>query len=229
MDTYLSNVLAALWLGILTSISPCPLATNIAAVSYIGKRLVSLPSVIVSGILYTLGRMIAYAVVGAVVIAGLLSIPSVSLFLQRYMNMLLGPFLILTGMMLLEMISLPFSGSGAGARIGKRIERFGIAGSFILGCVFALAFCPVSAALFFGSLIPLAVDRGSSVMMPFVYGIGTALPVFVFALLAAFGVRSLSRVFEKVTIFEKWARTVTGIVFIGTGVYLTLSNVFHVI
>ena len=156
MESYTAAVITAFWLGILTSISPCPLTTNIAAMSYMGNRVGNIRSVFMTGVFYTTGRMLAYSVVGYAVVAGLVSIPVLSTFLQRYMNMLLGPVLILVGMILLEMISLPRIGGGGSDSIRAYAEKHGLFGALILGMLFALSFCPVSAALFFGSLIPVS-------------------------------------------------------------------------
>jgi len=220
---------SALWLGILTSVSPCPLATNIAAISFIGRRLESPRWVLVSGLLYTAGRVLTYTVLGVLLVSSLLSAPSAALILQKYMNQILGPVLILIGMLLLEIISLGSFGSGLAARLQKRADRWGVLGALLLGVVFALSFCPVSAALFFGSLLTIAVKAKSGVLLPAVYGIGTGLPVLAFAFLIAAGARSLAKVFDKVTAFERWARRVTGLVFLGIGIYYTLAYVFRVL
>ena len=219
---------SALWLGILTSVSPCPLATNVAAISFIGRRLESPRWVLVSGLLYTAGRVLTYTVLGVLLVSSLLSAPSAALILQKYMNQILGPVLILIGMLLLEIISLGSFGSGLAARLQKRADRWGVLGALLLGVVFALSFCPVSAALFFGSLITIAVKAKSGILLPAVYGIGTGLPVLAFAILIAAGARSLAKVFDKVTAFERWARRVTGVVFLGIGIYYTLAYVFRV-
>jgi cytochrome c biogenesis protein CcdA len=219
---------SALWLGILTSVSPCPLATNVAAISFIGRRLESPRWVLVSGLLYTVGRVLTYTVLGVLLVSSLLSAPSAALILQKYMNQILGPVLILIGMLLLEIISLGSFGSGLAARLQKRADRWGVLGALLLGVVFALSFCPVSAALFFGSLLTIAVKAKSGILLPAVYGIGTGLPVLAFAFLIAAGARSLAKVFDKVTLFERWARRVTGVVFLGIGIYYTLAYVFRV-
>jgi len=219
---------SALWLGILTSVSPCPLATNVAAISFIGRRLESPRWVLVSGLLYTAGRILTYTVLGVLLVSSLLSAPTAALVLQKYMNQILGPVLILVGMLLLEIISLGSFGSGLAARLQKRADRWGVLGALLLGVVFALSFCPVSATLFFGSLLTIAVKARSGVLLPAVYGIGTGLPVLAFAILIAAGARSLAKVFDKVTLFERWARRVTGVVFLGIGIYYTLAYVFRV-
>jgi cytochrome c-type biogenesis protein len=226
MDALLFSAVSAFWLGILTSISPCPLATNIAAISYIGKRVGSPRNVLLSGFLYNLGRMLAYAALGALLVASFLSVPEVSRFLQEYMNKLLGPILILAGMFLLELIRFTTSGSRVSERMHRRVDRSGMWGAVLLGFVFALSFCPISAALFFGSLIPLSIKHSSAVILPSVYGIGTGLPVMVFAVLIAMGARFVGSLFTKLTRIEFWARRITGVIFILAGIYYCLTYIF---
>ncbi len=229
MESVFSSLLVPLWLGILTSISPCPLATNIAAISFIGKRVDNVRAVILSGLVYTFGRMIAYIAVGAIVVGGLLSIPSVSNFLQRYMIMVIGPILVVTGMFLLELITVNLRGITNSSSAQKLAEKGGMLGAGLLGILFALSFCPVSAALFFGSLIPLSVNNSSALLMPSLFGLGTGLPVLGFAVLIAMGAHSMGNIFNALTVFECWARKITGGIFIATGVYLTLRYVFQIL
>lgn len=229
IDAAFLGVASAFWLGILTSISPCPLATNIAAVSFIGKQFTSAPRVALSGIFYVLGRMLAYLGLGAALIAGILSAPQLSVFLQKYMNRILGPVLILVGMVLLELLRFNITGGAVGERMQERAGKGGVWGAGLLGFLFALSFCPVSAALFFGSLIPLSVKDGSSVLYPMMYGAGTGLPVIVFAMMIAFGAKSISALYQKLTRVEFWARRVTGAIFIAVGVYYSLIYIFEVV
>lgn len=223
MNGFLIASASALWLGILTSISPCPLATNIAAISFIGRKIDRPGYVLCTGILYTLGRTITYVVLGVLLVSSLLSMPIISNWLQRYMYKLLGPLLILVAIVLLDMLQFSTKGSYLGQWCQQRAEKFGLAGALFLGVVFALSFCPVSAALFFGSLIPLSVKHSSSIILPLIYGAGTALPVFIFGLLIAVGAGSLAKAFQKVTQFEFWARRVTGVIFLVIGLYFTLA------
>lgn len=220
--------LSALWFGILTSVSPCPLATNITAISFVGRRTGSTRGVLLSGLLYTIGRALVYTAIGVLLVMSLLSAPTVSLTLQTWMNKLLGPILMLVGMVMLGLLRISFRGRGMSQRLQQRIERWGLLGALGLGALFALSFCPVSATLFFGSLLPLAVKHGSGVLLPFIYGIGTAIPVVIFAIVLAFGARWLGKLFERVTQVERWMRTVTGVVFIGVGIYMSLVYVYRV-
>jgi len=216
--------LSALWLGILTSISPCPLATNVAAVSYLGRRVDRPRQVLGGGLLYTAGRALAYVALGVLIVMGLLSVPRASRFLQQHMNQLLGPLLIVTGLLLLGLFRLRGAGLGrAGERAQNRLESMGLWGATPLGALFALSFCPLSAAIFFGSLVPLALERESPVLLPTLYGVGTALPVVGFALLVAFGARFVGRAFDRMTQVERWARRATGLVFIVVGLYMLLA------
>lgn len=222
------TVLTALWLGILTSISPCPLATNIAAISFIGKDITCPKKAVFSGLLYVLGRVISYVGLGIIIVSGLLSVPALANFFQEHMNFILGPILIVVGAILLGVIQLNFN-SGLSEDKAKLIAKeAGMLGALLLGIIFALSFCPVSAALFFGSLISLSVEQGSKVLLPLVYGIGTGLPVIIFAFIIAFSFNSLGKAYNKLRQFEFWARRITGGVFIIVGIYYTITHTFGI-
>lgn len=228
MESSVSGAIWAVWLGILTSISPCPLATNIAAISYIGSG-AGPGKTAGCGLAYAAGRMAAYLALGVVLTAGLLSSSLLSNFLQRYLNRILGPVLILAGMVLLELLAWNSTGFGISEGVRRRAEKGGITGAVLLGAVFALSFCPVSAALFFGSLIPLSLKHGSRVTFPLLFGAGTALPVLLFAGLVAVGAQSIAKVYERLRRVERWGRRVTGTVFVLVGIYYSLVYIFEVI
>lgn len=227
MTEMLISFASALWLGILTSISPCPLASNVAAISFLSKKVTHLNLVFISGLAYTLGRMLSYAILGWIIISSFLSVPQAAQFLQKYMGKVLGPILIITGLILLEKIALRLPGVSLSEKHHNKLVEAGASGAFILGFIFALAFCPISAALFFGSLVPLAINSKSGIIMLFIYGIGTGLPVFAFAIAIALGVKSLSRWFNKITRLEYYARRITGVVFILVGFYYTGIYIFR--
>lgn len=218
----------ALWLGILTSISPCPLASNIAAVSYVGRGVGEPRRVLLAGLAYSAGRALTYVLVAAVVVSSLLSVPSVSFFLQQRMNQLLGPALVLAGLVMLGWLPLPWPSGRATGALEQRLAGAGVLGAAGLGAVFALSFCPVSAGLFFGGLLPLATGTGSRFVLPAVYGLGTGLPVVMVAAMLAFGFAGIGRAFAAVTRFERAARTITAIVFVLAGAYLVLTHLFGV-
>jgi cytochrome c-type biogenesis protein len=219
---------SALWMGVLTAISPCPLATNIAAISFISRQTGQRRAILFCGLFYTLGRTIAYVGLGIIIMAGLMATAQVSQFLQTYLNEILGPVLIILGMVLLGWIGPTLSLSLAGEGIQKRAEKGGLLWSMILGVLFALSFCPVSAGLFFAGLIPLCIQHGSRVWLPALYGVGTALPVLVFAFLLAFAANYVGKVFDKLTIVERWLRMGAGVLFIVAGIYYSLIHVFGV-
>ncbi len=229
MDDTVLAIGSAIWLGILTAISPCPLATNIAAVSFIARRVDNPRAAVATGVLYAIGRSLVYVTLGALLVASVMAAPSVSHWLQKYMNKILGPVLILVGMILLDLISVGSFGGGLGERVGKRVEGWGIWSGLALGVAFALSFCPSSAALFFGSLVPLSIKYESSFLLPSMYGASTALPVIVFAVLIAVGAKAVGKAFDRVASFERWARLVTGIIFIAVGVYFALRFVFGIV
>jgi len=222
-------VSSAVWLGILTSISPCPLATNIAAVSYVGRQVGSARLALASGVLYTVGRTLAYVALGAAAVWSLLSMVAVSTFLQESLPRLLGPLLIVLGLLLLGVVKLSLPGVGFSERLRRWVDRSGVWGAGLLGIVFALSFCPVSAGLFFGGLVPLATEHGSPILLPAAFGVGTALPVAAFAVLLAAGVGWLGAALDKVQVVERWARPVTALVVLAVGVYETLRSTFYLI
>lgn len=228
MTSFAFGMGMAFWFGILTSISPCPLATNIAAVSYIGRRVDRAGYVLSAGFLYMFGRMLTYVLLGALLVSSAQSIPIVATFLQRYMTILLGPILIIIGIVLLGFIKINAFGAGFSENaLQDRIHNAGIWGAGLLGIVFALVFCPVSAALFFGSLFSLAITHHSRFIMPSLYGIGTAIPVLGFAFLLAYSTQLIGKAYQKIAIFELWARKITAGLFILIGIYYCLRYLVH--
>jgi cytochrome c biogenesis protein CcdA len=222
-------ILSALWLGILTAISPCPLATNIAAISFIGRKAGQKNHVIGSGLLYSAGRTLAYVLLGAVITAGLLGSAEISRFLQKYMNEALGPILILLGLVLLGWFGANASLQFGAETLQAKAKSGGRLWAVPIGFLFALSFCPVSAGLFFGGLLPLALKHESSVFLPVIYGIGTSLPVVLFAILMALGSSYVGKAFNKLTQLELWIRRLAGTAFILAGLYYCLTHIYGIL
>jgi len=214
----------AVWLGILTAISPCPLATNIAAVSFLGRNVGHSGRVVLSGLAYTLGRSLAYVGIAMLVVTSVLTIPGVSWFLQEQANRILGPLLIVIGVLVLGWIRIPIPSVGIGEALKMRAASGGAVGAGLLGMLFALSFCPVSVGLFFGSLIPLSVSARSPVALPALFGIGTGLPVLAVAIAIALGIDFVGRTFDLLARIERWAKPATGAIFILAGVYLVIGR-----
>ena len=219
---------SALWLGILTSISPCPLATNIAAISFLSKKINHPKLVFWSSTAYILGRMLTYAILGIIIIASLVSVPAVANFLQKYMNKALGPILIIVGLFLLDIIRLNIASFSLSHQKQNALVESGVKGAFLLGALFALSFCPIAAALFFGSLIPLALKSNFGIVLPLIYGIGTGIPVVIFAVGITLGIQSFSHWFHKLAKFEGYTRKITGIIFILVGLYFSWNYIIAV-
>lgn len=212
-------LLSAFLLGLLTAISPCPLATNITATAYISKNIKSPRKVFWSGVIYTLGRATSYSILGLILFFGASKFQVAKLF-SHYGERLLGPILIIVGLIMLNVIKLNFLGkSNLQERFSEKFKDRGHLGSYLLGVIFALAFCPYSGALFFGVLIPMTIVDASGLYLPFVFAIGTGLPVIFFAYILAYSVGKMSSYFNKVQRFEKIMRFVIGAVFIFVGLY----------
>ena len=228
MVEYVLAMATAFWLGLLTAISPCPMATNIAAISYIGRKVGSTSQVLLTGWLYAAGRTLAYVGLGAILVFSVISQPQVSMFLQQRMPLFLGPILLVVALFLLDLIPLSFSTGGMSESMQKRIDTMGMWGGLLLGIVFAMAFCPTSAVLFFGSMLPVALELQSAFVIPALYGIGTAVPVIVFAVLIAFSAQTVGTAYNRLSQFEWWARRATGVIFLVVGFYFSLVHIFEV-
>ena len=221
--------LTTLWTGVLTSVSPCPLATNIAALTYILKHAGSHKlDVLARGGLYALGRALAYVTIGFLLVKSLLSAPSFSFFMQKYGNQALSPILVLAGMYMLDMFGRGFEGFNV-FDLSKFKVKGGAISSLLMGFIFALAFCPISAALYFGVIIPLAAKNSAPFILPLLYGLGTALPVIGLAVVMDFGLKKISAVTGLAAKFDKYAKPATALTFIACGVYLGLKYIFAVV
>lgn len=224
MSEWSIAVMTAAWLGFLCSISPCPLTSNIAAVSFVARRVGNVRQVFGVGLLYMLGRTLTYIFLGTGLVAGILAAPQLSHLLQKYMTLLMGPMMILVAMVLLGLLKFKISShDGAGDVLLKKVDKMGGGGAFMLGIFFALSFCPTSAALFFGSLLPLAVKHESWLLLPGIFGVATGLPVLLFAFLLAFGAHKVGKMYDRLAGFEVWAQRMTGIIFLLAGMGMTMT------
>jgi cytochrome c biogenesis protein CcdA len=215
----------AFWLGVLTSISPCPLATNVAAMSYLARHSRSRGLQLLAGLQYAIGRALAYTLAGGLIAWGVLSAPALSTFLQNHLGQLMGPLLVLVGMVLLGLLpSLPSFGVPGAGGISQRVARLGAAGAGLLGFLFALAFCPVSAALFFGSLLPMAIQQKSTWLLPAIFGIGSALPVLAGGILLTMARETATRVLGRIQNFDRWLMPATGWLLVAIGLYLIIRT-----
>lgn len=227
MNGYFLSVISALGLGILTSFHPCPFATNIAALSVICRWSNNARRTLIAGLFYSFGRILAYTCLGILISCGALSIPSVAEFLQYYMNKLLGPFLILVGMLVSGLIPIRDRHLFATVIGKEKLSGKSMWSVFFVGVIMAVSFCPASAGLFFGVLIPLAISRGSSIVLPAVYGVGTGLPLLVLAFLFSKGVTTVQSRIGQGNWGERWVPIATGTVLIIMGLYFILDHVYH--
>ena len=223
LDNSSTPVVTALLLGLLTALSPCPLATNIAAIGYIGKDIEDRQSVFRKGLLYTLGRTAAYTLLGIVLIGIIRSGASmfgVQTFIGTWGELLLGPLLIVIGLLILfgHRLNLPqFGFNGKGEGLAKK----GGWGAFLLGVLFAMAFCPSSGMFYFGMLIPMSATATMGYLLPVVFAVATALPVLIVAWILAFSAGEIGKFYGRVKTIERWLSIVVGVVFIIVGIYQT--------
>ena len=220
LQTILENsqlpLLSAFILGLMTAVSPCPLATNITAIAYVSKNIENRKTVFINGLVYTLGRAITYTLIGLLFYFGASQF-HISGFVQEWGEKLLGPILIIVGIIMLDLIKIKLPGLSKLNEMVENKSRSGILYVLLLGVVFALAFCPYSGVLYFGMLIPMTISSASGLYLPIVFAIGTGLPVIVFAWLIAFTVGGVGNIYKKIKVFEIWFRRFVAVIFIAVG------------
>lgn len=221
LDNSSTPVLTAFLLGVLTAISPCPLATNIAAVGFIGRNIENRKRVFINGLLYTLGRVLSYTLLGVVLIMILKegsSMFGIQKTIGTWGELLIGPMLLIIGMFMLfgDRLNLPKFGFNGNA---EGLARKGGAGALLIGVLFALAFCPTSGVFYFGMLIPMSATSTAGYLLPAVFAVATAIPVLVVAWILAFSVQQMSSFYGRIKTVQKWLNVIVGILFIVIGIY----------
>lgn len=217
--------LSALALGLMTAISPCPLATNITAIGFISKDIENRNRVFINGLLYTLGRAISYTGLALIIFMGADQF-KFSGFFQRYGEKFIGPLLIIIGLFMLDVIKMNFPGM---SRLTSKLQnkaRWGYFDAILLGLIFALAFCPYSGVLYFGMLVPITVASASGLYLPVIFAIATGIPVIIFAWVLAYAVSGIGGVYQKVKSFEIWFRRIIAVLFILVGIYYIIRVYF---
>jgi cytochrome c-type biogenesis protein len=218
--------LTALLLGLMTAISPCPLATNITAIGFISRDLENRNRVFINGLLYTLGRAITYTAIALIILLGVDQL-KFSGFFQRYGEKIVGPVLIIIGLIMLDIIKIKFPGFNGLTNRMQNKKKWSYLDAILLGLLFALAFCPYSGVLYFGMLVPLTIASSTSgLYLPVVYAIATGIPVIVFAWIIAYTISSIGSVYNKIRIFELWFRRVISVLFIAVGIYYIFRAYF---
>jgi len=214
-------LLSAFILGLMTAISPCPLATNVSAIGFIGKDIKNRNKVFYNGLIYTAGRALAYTGLAAIIFLGADKL-ALSGWFQQYGEKFLGPLLIVIGLFMLGLIKVKLPGI---SNYTKRFQERGV-GSYwevlLIGILFALAFCPYSGVLYFGMLIPMTLSSSSGLLLPVIFAIATGIPVIIFAWLIAYTVAGVGKLYNGIKVFEKWFRRVVAALFIGIGLYYVI-------
>jgi cytochrome c-type biogenesis protein len=225
LQSFLENsqfpIISAFVLGLMTAISPCPLATNITAIAYIGKDIENKRRVFMNGFIYTLGRAISYTAIGLIFFFGMSQL-NISSFFQEWGEKILGPLLILFGLMMLGVLKFAFGNINNVIQKYTENRKLNFWSVLVIGILFALAFCPYSGVLYFGILIPMTVASAKGLYLPIVFAFATGLPVIIFAYLLAFTISGVGKFYNRIKIFEKYFRYIVAIIFIGVGIYYTL-------
>lgn len=215
----------ALLLGLMTAISPCPLATNITAIGFISKDIENRNRVFLNGLLYTTGRAISYFSIAFIIFLGADQM-KFSGFFQQYGEKIIGPLLLIIGLFMLDVLKIKFPGLNALTSRMERKKRWGYLDVILLGIVFALAFCPYSGVLYFGMLIPMTVSSASGLYLPVIFAIATGIPVIIIAWILAYAVSGLGTAYNRIRSFEIWFRRVIAVLFIVVGIYYIIRVYF---
>lgn len=225
LDNTQLPLLSALLLGLMTAISPCPLATNITAIGFISKDIKSKRKVFYNGVIYALGRSITYVGIGFILIMGANQM-QLSRTLSVYGEMMIGPLLLVIGFFMLDVIKISLPGIGSLSERFEKRQNNSSLHVLLLGVFFALAFCPYSGVLYFGALIPMSIGSGQGLPMLFIFALATGLPVIIFSWMIAFTVNKVGHFYNRMKSFEKWFRKVIAVLFIIVGIYYTIIIYF---
>jgi sulfite exporter TauE/SafE len=217
--------ITAMILGLMTAISPCPLATNITAIGFISKDIENRNRVFYNGLVYTLGRAVSYTLPAVIIFLGADQLEISGIF-QRYGEKIIGPALILIGLFMLDILKIKFPGWGNLTRHFEKKGTKNYRDVFFLGILFALAFCPYSGVLYFGMLLPITISSASGLYLPVVFAIATGIPVILFAWLIAYTISEVGTLYKKIKTFEIWFRRVISVLFIGVGLYYIITIYF---
>lgn len=229
LETILENsqyaALTAFILGLMTAISPCPLATNISAIGFISRDISDRRRVFLKGLVYTLGRAVTYTGIGLILFFGAGKMQVSQLF-QGWGEKVLGPLLVLIGIFMLDIIRVRLPGfSGLTEKMGERSRR-SYWSTLLLGMLFAMAFCPYSGVLYFVMLIPMTIASPGGLYLPVIFAVATGLPVIIFAWLLAYAVGNVGKLYNRIKVFELWFRRVVAVLFIGVGIYYVVIFFF---
>lgn len=228
LDNSSMPIATAFLLGLMTAISPCPLATNIAAIGFIGKDIEIRRRIFIKGLLYTFGRILAYTLLGIIlltIIKGGNSLFGIQKFIGKFGGKVIGPILLLIGLYMLfgSKLNLPSFGFKGN---GEHLATKGGLGALLLGLLFAIAFCPSSAIFYFGMLIPLSATVSGGWLLPIVFAVATALPVLLIVWILAFSSNSIGRFYGKMQVIQKWLNWIVGGLFVAIGVYYIITIYF---
>jgi len=218
-------VATAFLLGLMTAISPCPLATNITAIGFISKDVTYKKKVFLNGLIYTLGRALSYTLLAVIIFFGADKL-KLSGWFQQYGEKIIGPVLILIGFLMLDVLKIRFSGFLGFNRYFEELRKVNYWEALLLGILFALAFCPYSGVIYFGMLIPMTISSATGLYLPIVFAVATGIPVILFAWLMAYTVSGVGTLYNKLRIFEIWFRRMVSVAFIGVGTYYVIIIYF---
>ncbi len=212
--------ISSFFIGLATAISPCTFAANVAAISYIAHDANNPSKALYAGFLFSIGRIVTYFVIGAIMISAGQVVGSFARDTQTYGNMVIGPVLIFIGLWFAGLFEFDISfGSNLTQRFSASLSSKGGIGALLLGMLFAFAFCPYSGMLFFGLLMPLAISSSSGIVFPIIFGIGVNVPVIIFAILLYVSMTKARMFGKALTSSWTYLGKIIGWIIVATGCY----------
>lgn len=218
---------SAILLGLLTAVSPCPFATNITALSFVSKDISNKRKVFINGLIYTLGRAVSYVLLAAVLIFSAEQF-HLSSFFQRYGEKALGPLLIVIGLFMLGVLNFHIPLLSSLFQKVSQKSSYSYWHVFLIGILFALAFCPYSGVLYFGLLLPMSIESSLGLLLPFVFSIATGIPVIIFAWLLAYAFSQVGKYYKRIQNIELWFRKFIAFIFLFVGIYYCIINFINI-
>ncbi len=218
-------LLSALFLGIMVAVAPCTIASNVSVIGFLMRERQNKRKVFLNGAVYTLGRTVAYGLLGTAIFyfAGGLKIGEL---LQHSVGKIIGPLFILVGFLMLDLVHI--HGLADKCQRWLDVKKFQKRNwsAFGMGLLLAFAFCPYCAAIYFGMLIPFSFTVSHGVALPWIFGIGAAVPVFITIGVIAFSYNRLYKLYNKLQKFEIWFRRILGVLFILSGMLFVVEYCF---
>ncbi|MBR5375120.1 MAG: sulfite exporter TauE/SafE family protein [Paludibacteraceae bacterium] len=212
--------------GIIVAVCPCTMAANITAITAMSRDKREKRDVFARGIAYAFGRAAAYIALGILLVTFAQGLRIGESF-QHLFGLFLGPILVLIGILMLDIIHIHGLADKCMVVFNRMVKQFGFWKSFLLGIMLAFAFCPYSATIYFGVVIPSSLSAENGYIVPIFFAIGATIPVLSLAWIFAYSMDTAKKKLDKFQQYELWFRRILAILFIISGILFILEYYFE--